>query len=69
MNGTKHPKENKNYNEIIEKPFIFILQIVSVARRRCRSSLSWPDVVGYGWEVVEQVKKTTSVPKMKTNCR
>ena len=35
------------------------------ARRRCRSSLSGPDVVGCGREVAERVKKTASVPEMK----
>jgi hypothetical protein len=64
-NNTKHPKKNKNYNEILEKPFIFNLQTVSTARRRCRSSLSRLDVVGCGREVVERVKKTTSVQKTK----
>jgi hypothetical protein len=64
-NNTKHLKKNKNYNEILEKPFIFNLQTVSTARRHCRSSLSWPDVVGCGREVAERVKKTTSVPKTK----
>jgi hypothetical protein len=64
-NSTKHPKKNVNYNEILEKPFIFNLQTVSTVRRRCRSSLSQPDVVGCGREVVEQVKKTTSVPETK----
>jgi hypothetical protein len=47
-NSTKHPKKNENYNEILEKPFIFNLQIMSMARHRCRSSLSRPDVVDYG---------------------
>jgi hypothetical protein len=64
-NSTKHPKKNKNYNEILEKPFIFNLQTVSTVRRRCRSSLIQPDVVGCGREVVEQVKKTTSVLETK----
>jgi hypothetical protein len=45
-NSTKHPKKNENYNEIFEKSFIFNLQTVSTARRRCRSSLSRLDVVG-----------------------
>jgi hypothetical protein len=36
-----------------------------MARRRCRSSLSWPDVVGCEREVAERVKKTTSIPEMK----
>jgi hypothetical protein len=36
-----------------------------MARHRCRSSLSRPDVVGCGQEVAERVKKTTSVPKTK----
>jgi hypothetical protein len=36
---------------------------VSTARRRCRSSLSRPDVVGCGQEVAERVKKTTSIPE------
>jgi hypothetical protein len=44
--NTKHPKKNKNYNKIFEKPFIFNLQTVSTAR--CRSSLSRPDVVDCG---------------------
>jgi hypothetical protein len=61
----KAPKKNENYNEILEKPFIFNLKTVSTARRRCRSSLNRPDVVGCGREVAEQVKKITSVPKMK----
>jgi hypothetical protein len=43
-NSTKHLKKNENYNDIFEKPFIFNLQTVSTARRRCRSSLSRPDV-------------------------
>jgi hypothetical protein len=64
-NSTKHPKKNKNYNEILEKPFIFNLQTVSTARRRCRSSLSRPDVVCCGREVIERVKKTTFVLKTK----
>jgi hypothetical protein len=62
-NSTKHPKKNKNYNEILEKPFIFNLHTVSMARRR--SSLSRHDVVGCGQEVAERVKKTTSVPETK----
>jgi hypothetical protein len=37
---------------------------VSTACRR-RSSLSRPDVVGCGWEVVERINKTTSVPETK----
>jgi hypothetical protein len=65
MNNIKHPKKNKNYNEILEKTFIFNLQTVSTTRRRCRSSLSRPDVVGCGREVIERVKKTTSVLKTK----
>jgi hypothetical protein len=65
MNSIEHPKKNKNYNEILEKPFIFNLQTVSTARRRCRSSLSRPDVVGCGPEIVEWVKKTTSILKTK----
>jgi hypothetical protein len=64
-NSTKHPKKNENYNEILEKLFIFNLQTVSTARRRCRSSLSRPDVVGCGREVAERVKETTSVPETK----
>jgi hypothetical protein len=64
-NSTKHPKKNKNYSEILEKPFIFNLQTVFTARRHCRSSLSRLDVVGCGWEVTEWVKKTTSVPETK----
>jgi hypothetical protein len=63
-NGTKHLK-NKNYNKIFEKPFIFKLQTVSTAHRRCSSSLSRPDVVGCGQKVVERVKKTTFVSETK----
>jgi hypothetical protein len=29
--STKHPKKNENYNEILEKPFIFNLQTVSTS--------------------------------------
>lgn len=65
MNSTKHPKKNKNNNEILEKPFIFNLQTVSTARRHCRSFRSRPDVFGCGQEDVERVKKTTSVPETK----
>jgi hypothetical protein len=61
-NSTKHLKKNKNYNEILENPFIFNLQTLSMARRRCRYSLSRLDVVGCGREVAEPVKKTTSIP-------
>jgi hypothetical protein len=64
-NSTKHLKKNENYNEILEKPFIFNLQTVSTARRRCRSSLNRPDVDGCGREVAERVKKTTFVPETK----
>jgi hypothetical protein len=64
-NSTKHPKKNENYNEILENPFIFNLQTVAMARRRCRSSLSRHDVVDCGREVPERVKKTTSVPETK----
>jgi hypothetical protein len=53
MNSTKHLKKNKNYNEILEKPFNFKFQTVLTARRRCRSSLNPPDVVGCGREVAE----------------
>ena len=45
--------------------FVFNLQNMSTARRRCRSYQSRPDVVGCGREVAEQVKKTTSVPEPK----
>jgi hypothetical protein len=64
-NSTKHSKKNENYNEILEKPFIFNLQTVSTVRHRCRSSLSRLDVVGCRQEVTERVKKTTSVPETK----
>ena len=37
-NNRKHLNKNKNYNEILEMPFVFNLQTVSTARRRCRSS-------------------------------
>jgi hypothetical protein len=65
MNSTKHLKKNENYNEILEKPFIFNLQTVSKACRRHRSSLSRPDVVDCGREVAEWVKTTTSVSEIK----
>jgi hypothetical protein len=45
-NNTKYPKKNENYSGILEKPFIFNLQTVSTAHRRCCSSLSRPDVIG-----------------------
>jgi hypothetical protein len=64
-NCTNHLKKNENYNKILEKPFIFNLQTVSMARCRCHSFLSRPDVIDCGREVAEQVKMTTSVPKMK----
>jgi hypothetical protein len=64
-NSTKHLKKNENYNEILKKPFIFNLQTMSTAHRRCRSSLSRHDIIGCGREVAEQVKKTTSVTKTK----
>jgi hypothetical protein len=32
-NITKHPKKNENYNEILEKSFIFNLQTVSTTWR------------------------------------
>jgi hypothetical protein len=64
-NSTKHTKKNENYNEILEKPFIFNLQTVSTLRRRCRSSLSRPAIVGCGREGAERVMKTTSVPETK----
>jgi hypothetical protein len=38
---------------------------VSTAHRRCRSSLSQPDVDGCGRNVAERILKTTSVPKTK----
>jgi hypothetical protein len=60
-NITKHLKKNKNYNEILENPFIFNLQTVLMVRR-CHSSLSRPDVVGCGREVAKRVKKTTFIP-------
>jgi hypothetical protein len=64
-NSTKHPKQNENYNKILEKPFILNIQTVSTACHHCRSSLSWPDIVDCGREVTEQVKKTTSILEMK----
>jgi hypothetical protein len=64
-NSTKNPKKNENYNEILEKPFMFNLQTVLIVRRRCHSSLSWTDVVGCGRKVAERVKKTTSVLETK----
>jgi ppGpp synthetase/RelA/SpoT-type nucleotidyltranferase len=65
LNSTKHLKRNENYNKILEKPFNFILQTLSTARHRCRSSLSRPNVVCCIREVAERVKKITSVPEMK----
>jgi hypothetical protein len=65
MNSTKHFKKNKNYNEILEQPFIFNLDTVSTARHRRRFSPNRPAVVDCGWEVAERVKKTTSVMEMK----
>jgi hypothetical protein len=65
MNSTKHPKKNENYNKILEKPFIINLQTVSMARRRCRSSLSRPDIVGCRREVAKRFKKTTTVLETK----
>jgi hypothetical protein len=47
------------------RSFIFNLQTVLTARRRCRSSLSRLDVVGYRREVAERVKKTTSILETK----
>jgi hypothetical protein len=64
-NSIKHSKKNKNYNEIFEKSFIFNIQIVSMARHRCCSSLSRPNVVGCEREVAKRVKKTTFVLEMK----
>jgi hypothetical protein len=64
-NSTKRPKKSKNYNEILEKPFINNLQTVLTAHRRCRSSLSRPDVVGCGREAAERVNKTTTIPETK----
>jgi hypothetical protein len=46
-------------------PFIFNLQTVSIARRRCRSFQSQHDVVGCGREVAERAEKATSVPATK----
>ena len=46
-------------------PFVLNLGTVSTARRRCRSSYSQPDVVRYGREVAERVKKNTYVPEPK----
>jgi hypothetical protein len=65
MNSIKHHKKNKNYNKILEKPFIFNLQTVSTACRHCRSSRSRSDVVSCGRGVAKRVKMTTSVPKTK----
>jgi hypothetical protein len=57
----KQSKKNENYNKMLERPFIFNLQTASTARRRCRSSLSQPDVVGCAREIAERFEKTTSV--------
>jgi hypothetical protein len=63
--STKHLNNNENYIEILEIPFIFNLQTVSMARRRCSTSHSRPDVVDYGREVAKWAQKATSVPKTK----
>jgi hypothetical protein len=55
MNSIKHVKKNKNYNEILKKPFIFNLHTVSTTRRYCRFSLSRPDVIGCERQVAEWV--------------
>jgi hypothetical protein len=64
-NSITHSKKNKNYNKILEKPFIFNLLTVSMVRRRFHSFPSQFDVVGCGQKVAEWVKKTTSVPETK----
>jgi hypothetical protein len=65
-NSIKYLNKKENYNEILEMSFVFNLQTVSAARRRrCCSSLCWPDVVGCRREVTEHVKKITSVPEAK----
>ena len=46
-------------------PFVFNLQTVSMARPRCRSSLSRTDVIGCKREVAKRVKNTSSVPMPK----
>jgi hypothetical protein len=45
-NSTKHLNKNKNYNKILEMPFIFNLQTMSTMRLHCRSSLSRLDIFG-----------------------
>jgi hypothetical protein len=53
-NYTKHLNKNKNYNKILEMPFVFNLQTVWTVHRRCRSSMSRLDVAGCRREVVEK---------------
>jgi hypothetical protein len=53
-----HSKKNKNYNKILEKPFIFNLLTVSMVRRRFHSFPSQLDVVGCGQKVAEWVPET-----------
>jgi ppGpp synthetase/RelA/SpoT-type nucleotidyltranferase len=60
-NSIKYLNKKENYNEILEMSFVFNLQTMSIAFRRCRSSLSQPDIVGCRREVTGRVKKTTSV--------
>jgi hypothetical protein len=56
-NNIKHSNKNKNYNEVLETPFLFNLRTVSMARRRCNSCLSRPDAVSCGREVTERAKR------------
>jgi hypothetical protein len=58
-NSTKHFNKNKNYVKILKMPFIFNLQTVSTAHRRCRSSQS--HVV----DVISVLEKKKDEPPMK----
>jgi hypothetical protein len=57
-NSTKQPKKKR----ILQRDLN--LQTMSTARRRCRSSLSRPGVVGCGQEVDKRVEKITPVSEM-----
>jgi hypothetical protein len=65
VQSTKHLNKKKKYNEALKMPFVFNLQTMSTARRRCRFSLSRLDVVGCGQEDAKRIKKTTSVLETK----
>jgi hypothetical protein len=65
LNSTNNLNKRKSYNEILEMFYIFNLQTMLTSCRRCRSSVSWSNIVGCGWEVADRVNKTASVPEMR----